>query len=180
MKINLYLTFDEGKCSKAFDFYKNVFGSEITSKMTYKEAPFEVPDAQKDHIMHMSLPLGSNMDLMGSDKSPMFDKEPYQIGNHAQIAISPTDRSKADDLFSKLSADGGKVDMPLKDMFWGSYFGSCTDQFGIKWMIDCAKADAMQEVKKTVQTMKQQLNALEEILAEENGNEEPVTKKAKN
>jgi PhnB protein len=27
--------------------------------------------------------------------------------------------------------------MPLKDMFWGSYFGSLTDKFGIKWMFNC-------------------------------------------
>ena len=27
--------------------------------------------------------------------------------------------------------------MPLQDMFWGDYFGSCTDKFGIDWMISC-------------------------------------------
>ena len=26
--------------------------------------------------------------------------------------------------------------MPLDEMFWGSYFGSCIDKFGIGWQVD--------------------------------------------
>jgi hypothetical protein len=26
----------------------------------------------------------------------------------------------------------------MADMFWGSYFGFCTDKYGVQWMIDCA------------------------------------------
>ena len=29
--------------------------------------------------------------------------------------------------------------MPLGDMFWGDYFGSCTDKFGVNWMFSCAQ-----------------------------------------
>ncbi|MDP4263697.1 MAG: VOC family protein, partial [Bacteroidota bacterium] len=25
--------------------------------------------------------------------------------------------------------------MPLDKMFWGAYFGMCTDKFGIQWMV---------------------------------------------
>ena len=28
--------------------------------------------------------------------------------------------------------------MPLQEMFWGGYFGSITDQFGIRWMFNCS------------------------------------------
>jgi PhnB protein len=28
--------------------------------------------------------------------------------------------------------------MPLQDMFWGAYYGSFTDRFGIHWMVNCA------------------------------------------
>jgi PhnB protein len=28
--------------------------------------------------------------------------------------------------------------MPMQDMFWGAYFGSCTDRFGVMWMVNCA------------------------------------------
>jgi uncharacterized glyoxalase superfamily protein PhnB len=36
-----------------------------------------------------------------------------------------------------LSVDG-KIEMPLQEMFWGGYFGSLTDNFGIRWMFNCA------------------------------------------
>ena len=39
-------------------------------------------------------------------------------------------------LFDALSA-GGKVTMELQDMFWGDYYGSCTDKFGVQWMFNC-------------------------------------------
>ena len=49
-------------------------------------------------------------------------------------------REESDDLFGKL-AKGGTVSMPMQDMFWGSYFGSCTDKFGINWQINCEPSD---------------------------------------
>jgi PhnB protein len=31
--------------------------------------------------------------------------------------------------------------MPLQEMFWGAYWGSLTDKFGVHWMLNCtAKA----------------------------------------
>ena len=38
-------------------------------------------------------------------------------------------------MFARLSA-GGKATMPLQEMFWGAYYGICTDRFGINWMIN--------------------------------------------
>jgi PhnB protein len=26
--------------------------------------------------------------------------------------------------------------MPMQDMFWGDYFGSCVDKFGVQWMVN--------------------------------------------
>jgi PhnB protein len=26
--------------------------------------------------------------------------------------------------------------MPLQEMFWGAYFGSLTDKYGINWMVN--------------------------------------------
>lgn len=31
--------------------------------------------------------------------------------------------------------------MPLQDMFWGAYFGSFTDKFGINWMVNHQPVD---------------------------------------
>ena len=52
------------------------------------------------------------------------------------INLEPDTRAEADRLFNALSA-GGKMEMPMQDMFWGAYFGSCTDKFGVQWMVNC-------------------------------------------
>ena len=57
------------------------------------------------------------------------------VGNNFYITIQPESKAEADRLFTKLSA-GGKVEMPLQDMFWGAYFGAFKDRFGIQWMIN--------------------------------------------
>ncbi|MEI8133934.1 MAG: hypothetical protein WCH46_02505 [bacterium] len=44
---------------------------------------------------------------------------------------------EADRIFIGLSASG-KVVMPLTYMFWGDYFGMCTDKYDINWMVSFA------------------------------------------
>lgn len=58
-------------------------------------------------------------------------------GNNCYINLEPDTRGETDRLFAALSVNG-KVEMPLQDMFWGGYFGSLTDQFGVRWMFNCA------------------------------------------
>ena len=85
--------------------------------------------------MHVELPiLGGHM-LMGTDapESMGFKVNP---GNNVHINLEPDTRSETKRLFEALSA-GGKVTMDLQDMFWGAYYGSCTDNFGVQWMFNC-------------------------------------------
>jgi PhnB protein len=28
--------------------------------------------------------------------------------------------------------------MDLQDMFWGAYYGSVTDKYGVQWMVNCS------------------------------------------
>jgi len=51
------------------------------------------------------------------------------------ISVEPETREEADYLFNALSKDG-IIEMPMQDMFFGSYFGSFKDKFGINWMIN--------------------------------------------
>ena len=133
MTLNTYLTFD-GNCREAFDFYRSVFGGEFSALETFGNGPPDmgIPEAEKNNIMHMSLPIGSST-LMGSD-SPSAFGPPLVSGNNFSISLSAQSREESDDLFAKLS-DGGDVTMPLQDTFWGAYFGSFTDRFGVNWMI---------------------------------------------
>ena len=51
------------------------------------------------------------------------------------ISLEPESKEETQRLFDELS-EGGNITMPLKDMFWGAYFGSFTDKFGINWMVN--------------------------------------------
>ncbi|MGI9387468.1 MAG: VOC family protein, partial [Methyloligellaceae bacterium] len=82
---------------------------------------------------HVSLPVGSSV-LMGSDSCSAFGPPPV-AGNNFSISIVAESKDQCDELFAKLS-DGGVVKMPMDEMFWGAYFGTWTDKFGINWMVD--------------------------------------------
>jgi PhnB protein len=58
-----------------------------------------------------------------------------KFGNNISINLEPDSREEAERLFKALSA-GGKVGMELAEMFWGGYFGSITDKFGVQWMFN--------------------------------------------
>ena len=134
MSLSTYLTFD-GNCREAFEFYRSVFGTEFVVFTTFAEAPedMDVPDAHRDKVMHVTLPIGSSV-LMGSDNDP--SGPPVVVGNNFSISVDTEGRQESDDLIGKLSA-GGTVTMPMQETFWGSYFGICTDRFGINWMVSC-------------------------------------------
>jgi PhnB protein len=70
---------------------------------------------------------------MGTDT----DRKELIIGNAITINVEPDTKEQTDKLFAKLS-EGGTVDTPLQTMFWGDYFGTLTDKFGIPWMFNCS------------------------------------------
>lgn len=133
MRIDPYLTFD-GNCRQAFDLYRSVFGGEFTMNSTFRDDPgdTEIPSEELDRIMHVSLPIGSSV-LMGSDVSTAHGPAPV-AGTNVAISFSAKDREHANEVFAGL-ADGGEIQMPMDDMFWGDYFGMVQDKFGIFWQI---------------------------------------------
>jgi len=44
---------------------------------------------------------------------------------------------------SRYSEDG-EIEMPFDRQFWGDYFGSLTDKFGIRWMVTARDPEAEQ------------------------------------
>ena len=135
--INPYLNF-AGNTEEAFKFYQSVFGGEL-SIVHFSDTPAgaNVPPTVKDKVMHASLPIGKDNILMATDACEEMGFNLKQ-GNNYYVCISPDSREEADKLFNSL-ADGGKVNMPLADMFWGAYYGDLTDKFGIQWMVNYQK-----------------------------------------
>jgi PhnB protein len=133
-KLNPYLSF-EGQAEEAFNFYRSVFGGEFAAVMRWGDNPQcgELSDVDKNGIMHISLPVGDSV-IMASDSAGAFGQE-YKAGNNFTIAISPSSREEADAFFAGLS-EGGNATMPMSDAFWGGYFGSLVDKFGVQWLIN--------------------------------------------
>ncbi|TDN89384.1 PhnB protein [Salegentibacter sp. 24] len=138
--LNPYLNFN-GNTEKAFNFYKSVFGGEFSSLMRFKDMPpsgensAKVPQENKEFILHVSLPLGDSV-LMGSDCIESFGQKAI-FGSSNYISVTPENEKETRRIFKELS-DGGDVEMPLEEMFWGDLFASFTDKFGIKWMLNYA------------------------------------------
>jgi PhnB protein len=140
-RVSTYLNFPRST-EAAFLFYRSVFGGEFSGPIhrfaDMPPAPGQpaLAEADRNLVMHVELPILAGHVLMGTD-APESMGFRCTAGNNVYINLEPDTRAEADRLFNALAA-GGKVEMPLQDMFWGAYFGSCTDRYGVQWMVNCA------------------------------------------
>jgi PhnB protein len=133
--INPYINFN-GNAEEAFNFYKSVFGGEFASVVRFKdiESPeFPVPQNEANKIMRIVLPIGGNT-LIANDvpesMGPVNENE-----NRSKIAVYAETKEEADKLFKGLS-EGGKVEMPMAESPWGTYFAMFRDKYGIEWTVE--------------------------------------------
>ena len=140
-QVSIYLNFN-GTTEEAFNYYKSVFGGEFEGNgmMHFGDIPPTegmppIPDADRNLVMHVSLPILDGFQLMGSDAAESMGFSIKQ-GNNIYINLMPPTRAETRRIFTAL-ADGGSIEQELQDMFWGDYYGSCTDRFGIRWMFNC-------------------------------------------
>ena len=138
--VNTYLNFPNST-EEVFNFYKSIFGGEFIggisrfADMPPQEGMPPISEETQQMVMHVSLPILGGHVLMGND-CPAEMGMSVTMGTNVHISLSPDTREETKKLFDALSA-GGKVTMALDDMFWGAYFGSCTDKYGIQWMFNC-------------------------------------------
>jgi PhnB protein len=134
MKVSPYLNFD-GRCAAAFEFYAKCLEGKVTFGMTFGDSPMagQVPPDWHKKLMHATLEV-DDMTLMGCDAPPGRYERPQGI----HVAIGLDDLVTAARIFDALAA-GGTISMPLQETFWAARFGMLVDQFGIPWMINCAK-----------------------------------------
>ena len=140
-RVSTYLNFAR-ETEQAFEFYRGVIGTAFDGPIhRMGDVPPQpgqpsLAEADRNLVMHVALPILGGHVLMGTDapESMGFKVAP---GNNVYINLEPDSRAETDRLFKAL-AEGGRIEMQLQDMFWGSYFGSLTDRFGIQWMFNCA------------------------------------------
>lgn len=137
VQFDAYVFFTEGKCKAAMEFYKTVFGGELTMQTYGEGMPAEMMTedmkAHNDKVMH-SLLSGGDIRLMASDST----REGTFGESFISLSLSGTDEDKLKDLWGKL-VDGGKVTMPFEKAPWGDTFGGLTDKFGVEWMVNISE-----------------------------------------
>jgi PhnB protein len=137
VQINPHINFN-GNAEEAFNFYKLVFGGEFKKIIRFKELSspeFPVADNDANKIMFIALPVGKNL-LIANDV-PESMGQTNENENRSKISISAESKEEADKIFNGLS-EGGKVEVPISDSPWGSYFGMLRDKYGIEWIVDFA------------------------------------------
>lgn len=140
-RTSTYLNFP-GNTEAAFHFYKSVFKTEFSGNGIQRfgslppmEGQPPLSEADKKLILHVELPILGGHILLATD-APESMGFKVVFGNNYYINLEPDTRVETKRLFDELS-EGGKIIQELQDMFWGAYYGSCTDKFGVNWMVNC-------------------------------------------
>lgn len=140
--VSIYLNF-AGNAEEAFNYYKYVFHTEFQGPlMRMSDIPAQpgmptLPEAEKNRVMHVALPILGGTKLMATDTLESMGHKLIE-GNNVTINLEPDSREETDRLFNALS-DGGSEIAPMRDEFWG-YWGCCKDKFGVRWMFNFEKA----------------------------------------
>jgi PhnB protein len=128
---------------RAVDFYTKAFGFSVRGITDSPNGP-----------LHAELRL--------RDTTLMLSPESRQQGNLSANAIGNTPATfyilvnDVDGTFNKAVATGGKLLMPVMDMFWGDRCGTLADPDGNKWMIATHKAEPTEaEMAEAMQQMMQ-------------------------
>jgi uncharacterized glyoxalase superfamily protein PhnB/uncharacterized protein YndB with AHSA1/START domain len=134
-----YFNFN-GNTEEAILFYKKVFKGEFVGKgiQRFEDIPATsghppIPDNIKKMVLHVELKILGGHILMATD-APESMGFTLVTGNNMHINVEPESRAETDRIFEGLS-EGGTITMALEDMFFGAYYGSVTDKYGINWML---------------------------------------------
>ena len=138
-RVSTYLNF-MGNTEEAFAFYSSVFGTEYSVPiMRFGDMPAgpgapELAEHERSQVLHVELPILAGHVIMGTDMLESMGHE-LRVGNNTTLNLEPDTREEADRLYAAL-ADGGSDAAGLQVMPWGSYWGTCLDRFGVRWMFN--------------------------------------------
>ena len=137
-RVNTYLSFP-GNTEEAFNFYKKVFGTEFISLTRMKDMPLPagapaLAESDANKIMNIQLPIVNGHVLMATDALESLGHK-VNIGNNVTISLDLDSVDEAERIYSKLMANSPENSGPLANMPWGANWGSCLDQYGIRWMV---------------------------------------------
>jgi PhnB protein len=121
-RLNPYISFDS-TARQAMEFYRDVFGGNLTVSTFGEFGQADSPDADK--IMHAQLEADNGFTLMASDTPAGMQRNP---GDTITISLSGDDADALRGYWEK--------------QMWGDEFGMCVDRFGIPWMVNITQAQS--------------------------------------
>jgi PhnB protein len=120
-------------CDKAIDWYKKAFGAELLGR---------APDPSGKKVWHASMRIGNSLFYLN-------DIFPEMGSGAPQTASLWLYADKIDEWWKRAVDAGGKVTMPIADMFWGDRMGTIQDPFGNRWSLaQHIKDQSPEEMKK--------------------------------
>jgi PhnB protein len=134
-RLNPYIAFSDD-ARQALEFYRGVFGGELSLSTFGEAGAADGPDADK--VMHGQLETPAGYTLMAADTPTGMDRT---VGTNVSISLSGDDGDDLRGWFAAL-AEGGTVSVPLEKQMWGDEFGMCVDRFGVAWMVNIGQPAA--------------------------------------
>jgi PhnB protein len=122
----------DGNAREALDFYKSVFGGEITA-FPYGQVEAGQGPGQSEQIAWGEVSAPSGFRIMAYD---VQDSLPYNRGENAYFsAVRSTDPAEITAVFEGLSA-GADIVVPLGPAVFSPLYGKLVDKFGVVWILD--------------------------------------------
>ncbi len=119
--------------AQAIEFYKKALGATERSRM-------ESPDGK---IAHAEIQIGDSIIFLSDENPNMGQQSPQSLnGSTSALFLYVED---VDSAFKRAIDAGGKVTMPVTDMFWGDRYGRFTDPSGHAWGLGTHKEDVSQQ-----------------------------------
>jgi PhnB protein len=112
---------------RALDFYTSAFGFTVRQTM-------DTPQG----VVHAELVLRDTTLMLSPEERQQNNLSANSIGNTPVTLYILVDN--VDEVFTSAVASGGKVLMPVMDMFWGDRCGVVADPEGNKWMVATHKS----------------------------------------
>lgn len=135
-----------GQAREALEFYRSVFGGEI-SLATYTDIHSVEEPAQADHIAFGRVDAPRGFAIMAYDVQPSKGYDPGE--NPFYITLQGTDGSEIQPLWDGLAADARAVLIPLAPAPFAPLYGMLTDRFGVTWIVGADSAGTGPAPQKT-------------------------------
>ncbi|WP_138493184.1 VOC family protein [Paenibacillus pinistramenti] len=118
-------------CREAVERYQQIFGGEIrNAQLSDGIQGFE---GQEGKYIHAELHMNDSCVLYFAD---VF--RPVVQGTSIWLSIEAENDEELNRIFNAL-ADGGEVQMPLENTFWGAKYGIVKDRSGLTWELNLPK-----------------------------------------